>query len=61
MLFYSPRDAVLSIPFPFGILGMWNSTVSVPDHCTFMWTEISLEPFSSSAGLSSHKIKSVIS
>ena len=29
---------VVRVPFPFGVWGrMWNSIVSVPDHCRFMY------------------------
>ena len=28
---------VLRVPFPFDVMGrMWNTTVSVPDHCLFI-------------------------
>ena len=31
-------SAVLSVPFPFGVFGrMWNSIVSIPDHCLFIY------------------------
>ena len=30
---------VVRVPFPFGVWGrMWNSIVSVPDHCLFLST-----------------------
>ena len=29
---------VYNVPFPFGVWGrMWNSIVSVPDHCLFVY------------------------
>ena len=31
-------DCVVIVPFPYGVCGrMWNSIVSVPDHCLFIY------------------------
>ena len=36
--FYFSAALSVGVPFPFCILGrMWNSTVSVPDHCLFIY------------------------
>ena len=36
--FYFNAVLIVGVPFPFGVEGrMWNSIVSVPDHCLFMY------------------------
>ena len=36
--FYFNAVLIAGIPFPFGVCGrMWNSIVSVPDHCPFFY------------------------
>ena len=36
--FYSSVVLVIRAPFPFGVWGcVWNSTISVPDHCPFTY------------------------
>ena len=36
--FYFSPDLIQGVPFPFGVKGrMWNSIVSVPDHCLFIY------------------------
>ena len=39
--FYFGAVLVVRVPFPFGVWGrMWNSIVSVPDHCLFIYVSI---------------------
>ena len=36
--FSAVLHVTLGVPFPFGILGrIWNSIVSIPDHCLFIY------------------------
>ena len=36
--FYFSAVLIVGIPFPFGVYGrLWNSIVSVPDHCLFIY------------------------
>ena len=38
--FYFSVVLIVGVPFPFGVYGrMWNSTVSVPDYCLFIYYE----------------------
>ena len=38
VVFIFREDLVVRFPFPFGVLGrMWNSILSVPDHCLFIY------------------------
>ena len=40
---------VVRVPFPFGVWGrMWNSIVSIPDHCLYIYLRV---PFISNNGL----------
>ena len=35
--FYFSAVLIVGVPFPFGVWGgVWNSVVSVPDHCLFI-------------------------
>ena len=37
-LLYFSAVLIVAVPFPFGVQGrMWNSIVSVPDHCLFIY------------------------
>ena len=36
--FYFSAVIIVNVPFPFGVYGrMWNSIVSVPVHCLFIY------------------------
>ena len=38
--FYCSAVLVVRVPFPFGVWGrVWNSILSVPDHCLFIYFE----------------------
>ena len=40
---------VIRVPFPFGVWGkVWNSIVSVPDHCLFIYMVMSVSLISKS-------------
>ena len=40
MLLYFSAVLIAGVPFPFGVQGrVWNSIVSVPDHCLFIYIE----------------------
>ena len=39
--FYFSAVLIVCVPFSFGVLGrMWNSIVSVPNHCLFIYFEL---------------------
>ena len=42
--FYFSDVLIVGVPFPFGVYGrIWNSIVSVPDHCLFICFPLFLE------------------
>ena len=44
--FYFSAVIIISVPFPFGVWGrMWNSIVSVPDHCLFMYLTLAYQHY----------------
>ena len=40
LFFYFSAVFIVGVPFPFSVWGrMWNSLLSVPDHCLFIYLE----------------------
>ena len=48
---------VVRVPFPFGVFGkVWNSIVSIPDHCLFIYFKLSTPLQTASSNIIRSKI-----
>ena len=55
--FYFSDVLVVDVPFPFCVKGgFWNSIVSVPDHCLFIYFELNSHIFKPSGLISCHSL-----